>query len=333
MSVNVLAMIHGISPQNVPTSYATEYAAFWSALTEAQPELSNLFKRAPIQVEWGNELPGEEGIPSGDLRADHQLTRAQNFVNDRVAYDNLIKDPHPNNHPMSLFRTGEADFPWFTPISRFAVAQLREQLITRGLGDVLYYVSPNGETQTRITVYAQILSQLDLYLDEPDVRIHLIGQSLGVTLSHDFLYGLFAPDHEPGFYKQGKKEDIERFMKWRDKVHKGELKLGSLTSTASQLSILTMRKQVMVDQLANKQLLKASDIGIKTSDRVKWNLFYDVDDVLAFGTRRLYDAPDAIQEIQVDAGDNPVIVHIKYWENKTVIMETAKLLLETAKAA
>jgi hypothetical protein len=332
MAINVLVMIHGISPQSVPTSYAAEYAAFWKSLTEAEPQLLSLFKSPPIEVEWGNELPGQEALAIDKLRADHRLTRAQNFVNQQAAYDNLVRDPHPNNRPMSLFRTGNADFPWFTPLARFAIAQLREQLITRGLGDVLYYTSRDGETRIRRAVYGQVLGQLDPYLNEPDVRIHLIGQSLGVTLSHDFLYGLFAPGHEPGFCNQGEQEDVDRFMKWREKAQNDELKLGSLISTASQLSVLTMRKQEMVDVLAKNQHLKVSDIGIKTSDRIKWKLFYDVDDVLAFGTRRLYDAVDAIQEIQVDTGDNPVTVHIQYWQNKTVIRETANLLLENAKA-
>lgn len=330
MPVNVLAIIHGISPQAVPTSYAAAYAELWKSLINEKSELSTFFQNPPIEVEWGNELPGQDSRPSAEIRADHRLTRAQNFINQQVAYDNLVRDPDPNNRTMSLFR-GNADFPGFTPIARFAIAQIREQLITRGLADVLYYASRDGETQIRRVVYGQVLGQLDAYLNETDVRIHLIGHSLGVTISHDFLYGLFAPNHKPGFDNQGQQEDVERYHQWRDKAQKGELKLGSLTSTASQLSVLTMRKQVMVDLLASQQKLQAADIGITTNRQVKWKLFYDVDDVLAFGTRRLYDAPQAIQEIQVDTGDNPLDVHNQYWQNKTMIRETAELLLNNAR--
>ena len=330
--INVLVMIHGIIPNPEPSDHGKEYHELWQRLTEKETELLSLFLDDPITVEWGHELPGYDSVPSNELQDDHKLTRAQNFINQKIAYSQLFKDPDPNNITMDLFRTGEADFPWFSPIVRNVIATLRERLFIQGLGDVIYYSSAEGEKRIRTAVYGQVLAQLDRYLAQPDVRIHLIAQSLGVTISHDFLYGLFAPNHEPGFYKQGEQEDIDRFKLWREKADRGELKLGSLTSTASQLAILVMRKQKMVARLANQELLEAADIGIVEAQRIKWNLFYDVDDVLGYGTRRLYDAGAAIREIQVDADDNPIRVHNKYWQHPRVVAETAELLLENAKA-
>jgi hypothetical protein len=293
--------------------------------------LENIFNDRFIGVIWGHEQPGEENKAPDDLQADRQLTRAQNFINDRIAYDNLVKDPDPNNVTMSLFKGSGIDFPLLTPMVRGLVVGLRESIVTRGLGDVLYYTSAEGECHVRKTVYRQVLGQLERYLDEPEVRLHLIGQSLGVTLTHDFLYGLFNPKvgYTPDFIKQeqGDPEDRKRFELWRNKAQNGTLKLGSLTSAASQLPLFLMRKQELVNQLANKQFINARNIGIVDSDRIQWQLFYDVDDLLGFGTRRLYNCDRAIAEYQVDTGDNPGDAHTAYSNNFSVVEKTAQLLL------
>lgn len=150
------------------------------------------------------------------------------------------------------------------------------------------------------------------------------------------MYGLLNQDqgYHPDFVNpekpQGSEESVRRFNQWREKGKNGELKLGSLTSTASQLPLFVMRKQKMVDRLANGNFLEASKIGIVDSDRVKWKIFYDIDDAIGFATRRLYDSDDAIMDIQVNSSDNPKNAHTKYWENQKVIEETANLLLKNA---
>jgi hypothetical protein len=336
--VNILIMIHGMIPDAIPKSPFESssdgkylgYEGFINALITKQPKLAAIFEDRFIGVEWGHEKPGEENWATDDLRADHQLTRAQNFINQRIAYDNLVKDPDENNVTMSLFKGSGVDFPLLTPMVRWLVVGLRESIVTRGLGDVLYYTSPQGECNVRKTVYKQVLEKLDRYLNEPDVRLHLIGQSLGVTLTHDFLYGLFNPKagYTPGFkeQKQGDTEDIKRFDLWREKAQNKQLQLGSLTSAASQLPLFLMRKQELVNQLANEQLIDAKDIGVLDSNRVQWQLFYDVDDLLGFGTRRLYNCDRAIKEYQVDTGDNPGDAHTAYWNNSFVAEKTAELL-------
>jgi hypothetical protein len=339
-AVNVLVMIHGMIPNKYPRSpfESSENGKYWGyndffrAICEKKPKVQEVFNNQFIGVEWGHELPGEESTPSNQLRQDHKLTRAQNYINKRIAYDNLVKDPDPNNVTMSLFSKSGIDFPTLTPLVRGLVVGLRESVVTRGLGDVLYYSSAEGECIVRKTVYKQILEKLSFYVNEPDVRLHLIGESLGVTLTHDFLYGLFnaKADYIPGFLEQGYQENIDQFKTWREKAQNNQLKLGSLTSTASQLPLFIMRKQELVDRLANETLLDPKDIGVVNSNHIQWQLFYDIDDLLGFGTRRLYSSPNAIKEYQVDSGDNPGDAHTAYWKNSFVAEKTAELLLNNA---
>lgn len=365
--VNIFVMVHGMVPDDKPRDpliSAEEpqgilkkmfddrkiviYEEFWKKLSAKQPELTNLFEKFTqkasdgkeytfpfIGVEWLHELPASPEPSVDELYDDQRLMRAQNFINDRVAHKVLREAKEKNNHIMELFGSDWGmgfDAPTLLILRNLIVA-LRESIVTRGLGDVIYYASSGGEERVRKRVYHQVLTQLHPYLDEPDVRIHLWGQSLGVTLTHDFLFGLFNrdPDYVPGFLNQAATEtDRTDFEKWRTKAQNGELRLGSLTTTASQLPILLMRSQNVVNSFAKKQLLDATDIGIKEPNRVCWNNFYDVDDLLGFGTRRLYNHDQAIQEFQVDTGDNPGDAHTSYWKNEVVQEKTAQLLYANA---
>ncbi|NJN29689.1 MAG: hypothetical protein HC824_03975 [Synechococcales cyanobacterium RM1_1_8] len=358
LPVNILVMVHGISPEPLPFSPEPMYGAFWRSLQCHQPILGDRFPQGYIGVSWGQELPKPGRPPLIDLRPDQCLTRAQNFINQRTSYEQIKAAPDPNSKLLEWGGDRSIDFPWYSPIVRGLVANLREQTLIQGVGDAIYYCSRDGEFYIRRAVYGQVLSQLDDYLEAKEVRLHLIGHSLGVTLTHDFLYGLFAPNHRPDYYRQAEEANALRFERWRAKAERGELKLGSLTSMASQLPLFALRRQVLVDQLAAGQLLDGQMIGLRPDveprpgqpDRhpeaalspdtalssgggsmqaIQWQLFYDVDDLLAFGTRRLYDQPSRIREVQVDTGDNPAKAHVNYWENRQVIAQTAALLLAT----
>ncbi len=340
--VNILIIIHGMIPEvrsrspfdNSSDGKDVGYNGLINALITRQPQLKAIFEDRFIGVEWGHEQPGEEDLSTDNLRADHRLTRAQNFINKRIAYDNLVKDTDANNVTMSLFNGSGVDLPLLTPMVRWLIVGLRESIVTRGLGDVLYYCSAEGELLVRKTVYKQVLDKLDPYLQEPQVRLHVIGQSLGVTLTHDFLFGLFnhKADYIPGFITQGDKQDAERFNLWRKKAQNQELKLGSLTSAASQLPLFLMRKQELIDRLANERLIDARNIGVLDSNKIQWQIFYDVDDLFGFGTRRLYNCDRAIKEYQVETGDNPSDAHTAHWHNDFVIEKTAELLLTNSTA-
>lgn len=343
MVINVLVMIHGMIPVSSRFSsgdeaetHFDEYSSFWESIKQEKPELETLFASGFshedgeqnlnfIGVEWG-----EDPENGAEITENHQLlTKAQEFVNKRVAYKNLKSLNEPNNVILKPL-----DFPNHPlALARNILVGLREDIVTAGFGDVIYYSSEEGEKEVRRTVYGQVLEQLDRFLDEPEVRLHLIGQSLGVTITHDFLYGLFNKKGEGDFVceHQGTKESERRYKLWREKADIGELKLGSLTSTASQLPLFVMRSKELVERLANEKTIEAANIGISDTNKVQWQLFYDVDDILGFASRRLYDSENAIKDIQVDSSDDPSKAHTKYWENETVIKETAKLLLANAR--
>ncbi len=344
--VNLLVMVHGISPEPHPSAPDDQYEQFWRSLLAADPSLEQQFSQGYIGVSWGRELPQESTPQLIELRPDQCLTRAQNFINQQTSYEKMKASDggDPNNSLLKWNGQRGIDFPWFTPAVRNLVGQLREDLLIRGVGDAIYYGSRDGELHIRRAVYGQVLSQLDGFWDDPEVRLHVIGHSLGVTITHDFLYGLFAADHRPGYCQQADDADVVRFERWRAKAQTGELQLGSLTSFASQLPLFFMRKQVLVDQLAAGQLLRADAIGLRPAGLggvaagmesqvgmpVQWQLFYDVDDLLAFGTRRLYDQQDGIREVQVDTGDSPAGAHAGYWEHPEVVEQTAALLVANA---
>ena len=75
--------------------------------------------------------------------------------------------------------------------------------------------------------------------------------------------------------------------------------------------------------------LDPSAIGITSGDKTRWKIFYDIDDILSFPTRNLFDNNDGIMDIQVDTADRPDRAHDRYWENDRVIDEVAELLVST----
>ncbi|MEK6223018.1 MAG: hypothetical protein N2D54_12305, partial [Chloroflexota bacterium] len=120
------------------------------------------------------------------------------------------------------------------------------------------------------------------------------------------------------------------FQFWRDKVEENTLRIGSITSAASQLPLTLMRKISLVERFAAEpgKKLDPASIGLISGDQVKWNIFYDADDILGFATRRLYDDQhDLIRDRQVNAGATP-LSHSGYWKNRTVQKMTAQLIFD-----
>jgi hypothetical protein len=322
MKTNVLVFVHGMTPDVAPSDPgkpAGTYNKFWTALQGQKPELKNLFPDGPIFVEWGHQLSTTEN----PVREDHKLTEVEQFVNEQVSYKNLKQYPGPNNVITS---------DWGIPVIRQTGTSLREGIISFGLTDVVYYCSGDGEIYVRAHVYSQVLLAMQKYVAEPNVRIHLFGHSLGVTIVHDFLFGLFNKEHEPDFVTnwQGGKWASPEFQTWRAKAQNGELTVGGIAFAASQLPLMVMRKQVMINKLFNHQGLDPADIGV-VSTGVQVKFFYDIDDVLGFSSRNLYSPNNAMMDIQVDAGDLPQTAHVGYWENDVVIRETAKLFYDYAR--
>jgi hypothetical protein len=319
---NVLVFVHGMTPDVAPSNplgQGKTYDKFWKALQAHKPELKDLFPDGPIMVEWGHQLSPTE-YPA---REDHMITEVERFVNEQVSYQNLKKHPGPNN-----VIVGD----WGIPGVRQIATSVREGVVSFGLTDVVYYCSQDGETFVRAHVYNQVLVKMQPYLPEPNVRIHLFGHSLGVTIVHDFLFGLFKKGHRSDFVEQyqGGEWASEEFQRWRNKAQNGELTLGGLACAASQLPLMVLRKQVMIKKLFTHERLDPADIGVVSSG-IQWKFFYDIDDLLGFASRNLYSPNQAIMDIQVDAGDLPLSAHAGYWENEVVIRETAKLFYDYAR--
>jgi len=323
--VNIFVMVHGMIPDRDSCSPFEQYEAFWKQLCAVCPDLPGVITKR-VGVQWGHEPPDL----NRPVREDEKLTKVQRELGDRISYTAIRDQPGPNNILMSGLVGKDYGIPFFR--ERIFIA-FRENIIMRGFGDVIYYISEDGECRVRQVVYEQILEELDDFQAEKDVRLHLFGHSLGVTLTHDFLYGLFAPDHRPHFVtqNQGTPRARDLYTMWRKKARRGELKLGSLISTASQLPLFVTRKQDLINKFYQDERLKPADIGVVNPEKVQWLLFYDVDDMLAFSTRSLYAPNDAIKEIQVDSGDYPDKAHTGYWTNATVIRETADLILSCCK--
>jgi hypothetical protein len=324
MTINVMICIHGMSPESHPVDAMAEFSAWYDDLVTTRPSLAAVLpKEHLIGVQWGHPW-ADEPLPPG--RPDLQLMTSQEHVVEQTSYRSVSQHPGPDNVVLrGLGRDWAA--PWWEAM-RGMMATLRETIILRGVGDVIYYVSAAGEAEVRKLVYGTVLRRLDELAGEAAVRMHVVSHSLGVAIAHDFLYGLFAPGIEPDFIhqEQGDADDRDRYQRWRDRAQAGTLALGSLTSFASQLPLFTMRVPKVIDMLYQGQGLDPALIGIPPEPgRTVWQLFYDIDDPLAFCTRGLYTPDHAIREFQVDCGDD-LRTHSNYWKHSTVLQRTAELI-------
>lgn len=323
MTENVLALIHGMVMEPSPHSHTDTYARFLAGLYDHEPRLRGLLADGRIvRVEWGHDVAA-----GADLRPDQRLGGAQRFVASRVNYAAVRARPDPLNVVLRGLRSD-----WNLTGARIVVRPVREKLIQFGLADAVYYTSEDGERQVRAAVYEQILSGLEPFAGADEVRLHVVSHSLGVAVAHDFLFGLFAPGHTPDFATgagQGSARGQDLFRTWRDRAQAGALRLGTFVSMASQLPLFVLRKQQLVDRLHGGRLLDPAVIGVRGT-HVQWLVFYDIDDVLGFATRPLYDPATGIREVQVDAGDLPSTAHTGYWRNKTVLKESAARIYANA---
>lgn len=309
--------IHGMVPREHAGEHP-EMGDLWHALRGHMPATGLPFEE-PLFVEWGHETAMAE---ADDLRPDQQLTRAQQVISNWVSYERVRDDPGPNNTTLTEFGI---------PGLRHEVIRIREGLLVHGLADVLYYVSSDGEKAVRTHVYRTILECLEAHAADARIHLYFFAHSLGVTLVHDFLFGLFAPDHRPGFLDECDDSDAkDLFIKWRglagDRLH-----VGALATAASQLPLMVFRNQALIERVHGAHLDPAV-IGIPHDGTTHWINFWDIDDPLGYPTRNLYHPNDAIREVQVDCGDLPTTAHTGYWTNHTVIRETAALFLARAGA-
>jgi hypothetical protein len=316
MTDHVLVFIHGITPDSQPTPHSELYDAFWRGLQREEPSLTRAIGHI-ARIEWGNRLR------PGAARPDERLSDAESQAARLEANENVRAHAGPNNllHPGLL---GDWNV---IPGLRALVRLLREELLQFGLADAIYYASEDGERAVRNAVFGQVLAQLRPLLAADSVMLHVVAHSLGVTVAHDFLYGLFGKPEIPDYLDQAMSEqDRGDYAVWRERASRRQLRFGSFTSMASQLPLFALRKQALVDQLAAGGTLDPLAIGVEPSGQVQWLIVYDLDDALGFATRELYGNRPELRQVQVDAGDTPVNAHLNYWKSELVIRETAKLM-------
>jgi hypothetical protein len=327
MSVaNVVVFIHGVVEDTSPSNHAEQYDAFWEALVKRRPSLATGIDRV-VRVEWGHApLPAD----SADWPDTH-LTNAENNVLAATSYDAITQSPTADD----TFLAWEPDF-LQRAVVRPLTKPIKNTVMTLGIADAFYYTAPDGERAVRGHVYSTVLGALDDFRDRDRIALHMIGHSQGATIAFDFLFGLIAPESEltdgrPGFLsdEQGDHDAMERFEFWRRQAQQTppKLVLGSNSSFGSQVGLMMMRKQRLVDRLAKGIRLDPTVIGVpKTADSPKWKIFFDTDDVLGFPARRIFDATGSIHEYEVDSDWNPIESHAKYWQTPSVQSEIADLI-------
>jgi hypothetical protein len=291
--VNVLILIHGITLEAEPRNHRQEYDQFVERLLQKHPRFKDTLTPV-IHVEWGHAPPG---VPPNDDNPDQYLTAAENFLNQCSNYDRVKTDPSPYNHPRFYVEELLSII-----LLRRLTQPIKEAVFIRGITDALYYCAPDGEQAIRKQVYSQFLQGMTPYQMADQVRLHIVAHSLGATVAFDFLFGLFAPDTQfpegvPGFVAENQAESAAisaQYLSWRDRAQHGSLVLASLSTTGGQIPLLMLRKQKLVQSLAEGKQLDPTVIGVQRSGVTQWKNFFDVDDVLGFPTRRLFDAQGSL---------------------------------------
>ncbi len=302
---------------------------------------------AIIAVEWGKEPKSAKATPLTELREDLRLTRAEATLHKRVSISTGKDRATMQNRLLSAFHEGLVP-----QATRLVTDKIKDEVLIYGITDAIYYASPDGETAIRSTVYHQVLNGLDVFTEASEVRIFLVAHSLGVTVAHDFLFGLFAPHHSPDFaasedipeatrpdiLRDGNeyRTDKRRFAFWRAAAQRSRerhndpedsgprLSVGGLITTGGHLPLMLLRTQEMVDRLAAEETLDPTLLGLPREGKPVWYNFYDVDDVMGFPCHRLYDVP-TIVDIQVNTGLLEK-AHSRYWTSNLVIDRIADLI-------
>jgi acylphosphatase len=341
-TINVLIFIHGLMIEDKPQPESRQYDRLWKPVQNYH----NLSERIDevIKVNWGQSF--EE---TDELRQDEKINLAQKFIVEQLSPERLRQNPNPNNIVLDGNKSDRTLQPWW----RLLVQPLRQTLLLRGFGDVVYYVAEEGQIAVQLAVYRQVLEVLEKYrpriekdLNKEEqtlkIRLHVIGQSLGATLTYDFLHGLFS---ETGYrikthpeqakdpkiitsnvLHEEKQETVERYQFWRHAAKSQRLEVGSIVSMASQLPVLLLRSQRVIDTFAKGETLLADEIGIPNDAKeIIWKVFYDVDDLLAFPVRPLFGEHPGIQDIEVDVGDG-YKTHTSFWSNDKIHEHVAELL-------
>lgn len=324
---NVYVQIHGINPGHEWLDYRSEFRAYQTAI---EGHLERKFD-ACVYVDWGQPSQPSPltSIYKAPLKLDEELLEAKQRVYYKSGMNGVqhAVESHPEDRNEVLL---SSPLDMLNPLLG-VVRGLKESVILSGFADCAYYCSPDGEGAIRDACYGDFVQGLNAVaqeLGDRPVQLHLVSHSLGVTITHDFLYGLFGNPTALA----GKRHPL--LSTWQDRACAGTLRVASFTSYASQLPIFLLRKQDLLQRIRRGDPIDPREIGVGRDDKLRWQLFYDANDPLGFPTRMLYGKPHAIREYQVNNGfdlDRTDIVHTGYADvvSRNEVFEKTCQLIES----
>lgn len=322
----LLFYLHGIlsSPGKEEPGHTRTAREFHALLTQqlrqmGKEGLSLAARLQPIVLHWGHRAAGLKPRP------DSRLSEAEAFLSARTDL---------RRHRQRVDRGLPLGATWL--LRKKLVTPLRGTII-EGLGDLIYYTSPEGESAIRLTLYEQLFAHLfsrgDKAPNEP-ISFSIVSHSAGAVIAFDLLFGLFAqpkhlgggahPDH--ALDRVGGKRVASRLRMFRGLAKRGKVRLNSFVTMGSLLPIFFLRRQRLLDQLAKGGLLQAEAIGLKGQGR--WLNAWDEDDPAAFPVKGLFRDPEnRIQDLQVDTADLIPAAHSNYWRNADLLRAVAVSLV------
>ena len=335
-TINVLLFVHGVIPHNSNFSETKLYDSLWEPVKK-QHKLSERIDEI-VSVNWGHYLENTD-----EARLDDRLNKAEEFIAKQLNFRvNLQNSSHDLANNPSLQ-------PWW----RSLLHPLQNLVWLQGIGAAIYYSGSSGKIALQLAVYRQILELLEKYRHQIEknlsrkkatikIRLHAISSGLGASIVNDFLHGLFSAtgnriksdpeqDQEPTIASsqilgEEKRETVERYLFWRIAADKNHLELGSIVSMASQLPVLLLNSQRVVNTFANQETLSVDEIGIpEQSKEIIWKVFYGIDDISAFPISSLFGGHPAIADIPLEMSNN-YSNYPNYWVNEVVHTHVAELL-------
>lgn len=335
-TINVLLFVHGVIPPDSNFSATKLYDLLWEPVKK-QHSLSERINDI-ISVDWGHYLEDTD-----EPRLDEKLKKAKQFIAKQLNF------PAKQQNSSNSLENNPSLQPWW----RSLIQPLQNLVWSQGMGEAIYYSGEEGKIALQLAVYRQILEFLEKYRHQTErnlykeeatikIRLHTISNGLGASVVNDFLHGLFSQSGErikndsqqakeptivsSHILAEQKQETVERYLFWRTAAQKKHIELGSIVNIASQLPVLLLRSQRVVNTFANQETLLVDEIGIpEQTKEIIWKVFYSIDDLSAFPISPLFDGHPAIQDIPIEMSNNDSN-YPNYWVNGIVHTHVAELL-------
>ncbi|MEM6554167.1 MAG: hypothetical protein AAF750_18780 [Planctomycetota bacterium] len=331
----VVVMVHGVQPDVSPRINAGRYAEFFDGVSGRVDDGSPWKTARRVEVEWGKKA-GRAPDPEANHR---RLSKAQRNYADAI-----------------LAAVGdEGEWTW-NPAGRAVVSGLRS-LCVRGFGDMFYYVSEDGKKSLRGSLATYLADQVsgglagsDGALPSKPLSLTFVGHSAGAVACADFLFFLFRKDRPAEEFLGCKKNMIDPLVRknldeLKARAEDGSLRVRRLITLGSPFSMVLARSAEVVERLADyakntppegRPKLNPRDYGVLDSaadgdgsrfeDQLtgpRWINVWDKDDLIAYPVEPVFEAGEAVVDLNINVGSGLRTVHGKYWSDKTVYQTLA----------